>query len=321
MRIENVVILGGSGFLGRVLANQLVDRSGGASGRIVVPTRRVTHGRRIQPLPTIEIVECDVHDESRLAALLRGCDSVVNLIGVLHGTPAYFQHAHVTLPQKLARACKASGVTRVVHVSALGAAANAPSHYLRTKAAGEDALRRAGLALTVLRPSVMFGAEDRFLNLFASLQRFAPIVPLAGAFARFQPVWVDDVAAAIVHCLDRTDTAGKAFECTGPHVYTLADLVRLAGRWSGHRRRVMPLPDSVGRLQARIMEWLPGEPLLSRDNLDSMRVPSVAGGSQPNLASLGVSPAALEAIAPLYLGASTAGRGRLNALRSHAGRA
>jgi NADH dehydrogenase len=272
-------------------------------------------------LPTIEIVELDVHDESRLTALLRGCDAVVNLVGILHGTPAQFQHAHATLPQKIARACKAAGVTRVVHISAIGAAANAPSHYLRTKAAGEDALRRAGLALTVLRPSVMFGAEDRFLNLFANLQRFVPIVPLAGAFARFQPVWVDDVAAAVVRCLDRPATAGKVFECTGPHVFSLADLVRLSGRWSGHPRRVVPLPDSIGRLQARIMEWLPGEPLLSRDNLDSMRVPSVAGGSLPNLASIGVSPASLEAVAPLYLGAATAGRGRLNALRSHAGRA
>lgn len=320
MRIENVVILGGTGFVGRVLINQLVDRSGGAGGRLVVPTRRIGHGREMQPLPTVELVQCDVHDERQLTRVLDGCHAVVNLVAILHGSEAQFKHVHAALPQKLARACRAAGVPRVVHVSALGASSNAPSRYLRSKAAGEEALRKSQLALTVLRPSVIFGAEDRFLNLFARLQRFFPVMPLASAFARFQPVWVNDVAAAIVRCLDRPDTIGKVFECTGPHVYTLAELVRMAGRWSGHPRPVVPLPDSLGRLQARMMEWLPGEPLMSRDNLESMRVASVASGALPGLGSLGITPAAVEAIAPLYLGKATAGRGRLNVLRSHARR-
>jgi NADH dehydrogenase len=321
MRIENIVILGGTGFVGRVLLNHLVDRSGGAGGRLVVPTRRIAHGRRIQPLPTVELVECDIHDERRLGRLLEGCHAAVNLVGVLHGDEARFRQVHAELPQKLARACSAAGVRRLVHLSALGASSNAPSMYLRSKAAGEDALRKSGLAVTVLRPSVIFGAEDRFLNLFAKLQRFLPIVPLAGAFARFQPVWVDDVAEAAVRCLDRPDTVGKTIECTGPHAFTLADLVRMAGRWSGCPRPVAPLPDTLARLLARVMQWLPGEPLITRDNLESMRVPSVASGSLPGLGSLGISPAAVEAIAPLYLGRQVAGRGRLNALRSHAGRA
>ena len=321
MRIENIVILGGTGFVGRVLVNRLVDRSGGASGRLVVPTRRIGRAREMQPLPTIELVQCDVHDERRLTALLDGCHAVVNLVAILHGSDAQFQHVHVDLPQTLARACRAAGVSRVVHVSALGASANAPSRYLRSKAAGEEALRKSQLALTVLRPSVIFGAGDRFLTLFARLQRFLPAMPLASAFARFQPVWVDDVAAAIVHCLDRPETVGKVFECTGPHVYTLADLVRMAGRWSGHPRPVVPLPDLLGRLQARVMERLPGEPLMSRDNLESMRVASVASGALPGLGSLGITPTAVEAIAPLYLGTATAGRGRLNLLRSNARRA
>jgi NADH dehydrogenase len=193
-------------------------------------------------------------------------------------------------------------VRRVVHVSALGVDAHAPSRYLRSKAAGEAALAAAGLDLTVLRPSVIFGEGDRFLNLFARLQSILPVMPLAGADARFQPVWVDDVALGIVRCLDDRTTIGETLECCGPEVYTLAQLVRIAGREAGHPRPVIGLPGWLGRLQAALMEMLPGEPLMSRDNLDSMRVASVATGSRPGLARLGIRPASVEAIAPLYLG-------------------
>jgi uncharacterized protein YbjT (DUF2867 family) len=154
-------------------------------------------------------VECDVHDEAALTRLVAGHDAVVNLVAILHGTGAAFQRAHVELPQKLARACAATGVRRVVHVSALGAAPGAASLYQRSKAAGEQALQAAGLQLTVLRPSVIFGAEDQFLNLFARLQRVFPVMPLAGAQARFQPVWVEDVAQAVVHALQWPGTAGQ----------------------------------------------------------------------------------------------------------------
>jgi NADH dehydrogenase len=248
---------------------------------------------------------------------------VVNLVAILHGRLADFDRVHVGLPQRLARACRSVGVRRVVHVSALGvggvAGGNEPSNYLRTKAAGEAALGAASLDLTLLRPSVMFGAEDRFLNLFAQLQALFPFMPLAGADARFQPVWVEDVAEAIVHCLDDPGTIGQTIECAGPEVFTLAELVRMAGRWSGNERPVVPLPMALGRLQALAMELLPGPPLMSRDNLDSMRLPNVVSGTLPGLASLGIAPRAVGAVAPGYLGRQD-GRTKLDALRASARR-
>jgi uncharacterized protein YbjT (DUF2867 family) len=325
--MKNIVILGGTGFVGRALTAKLVDRSGGAGGRIIVPTRRLPRGRAIQSLPTVELGQADVHDEKQLARVLRGSDAVVNLVGVLHGNEQAFLRAHVELPRKLNRACAATGVRRVVHVSALGVASNAPSKYLRSKAAGEAALKgvttgaAAGkLDLTILRPSVMFGAEDRFLNLFAKLQRVLPVMPLASANALFQPVWVEDIARAIVYCLEHPATIGQTFECAGPQMYSLRDLVRLAGQWSGHSRSVLPLPDALARVQAALMELAPGQPLISRDNLDSMRVPNVATGTLPGLPDLGIAPVALDAIAPLYLGRGGTGRGRLDLLRTGAGR-
>jgi NADH dehydrogenase len=205
----------------------------------------------------------------------------------------------------------------LVHVSALGVSANAPSRYLRSKAAGEAVLAASGLDVTVLRPSVIFGEHDKFINLFASMQTVVPFVPLAGATAKFQPVWVDDVAAAIVAALDRPDAIGQTIECAGPTVYALADLVRFAGRASGHPRPVIGLPDAIARLQAGLMELLPGTPLMSRDNVDSMQVPNVLGGTLPGLGVLGIEPRSLEAVMTTVL-QGRAGCARLDALRARA---
>ena len=315
-----VAVLGGTGFVGRSLCEHLV-REGGARVQLVVPTRRAAHANPVRALPGLEVALTDLHDDRALLRLLSGCDAVVNLVAILHGTQAEFERVHVALPQRLARTCTALGLRRVVHISALGVGAPPePSRYLRSKAAGEAALSSApGLDLTVLRPSVIFGAQDRFLNLFAQLQALAPVIPLAGAHARFQPVWVDDVARAIVTALDRADSIGRTYECTGPTVYTLSELVRLAGRWSGHERPQIPLPEFIGRLQALAMELLPGQPLMSRDNVDSMKRPNVATGALPGLADLGITPTALEAVAPDYLGPRH-GRARLEKLRAGAGR-
>jgi NADH dehydrogenase len=315
--MKNVVVLGGTGFVGRSVCERLVERS--PTGRIVVPTRRLPHGLRVRSLPTVELLEADVHDDRQLARVLAGADAVVNLVAILHGSRAAFEHVHVALPRRLAAACHTAGVKRVVHVSALGVGPNAPSNYLRSKTEGEAVLQAAGLDLTMLRPSVIFGSDDAFLNLFARLQSLAPFLPLAGSDARFQPVWVEDVASAIVGCLDQPETIGQTYECAGPQVYTLADLTRLAGRWSGHERPVIPLPAFVGRLQAGLMELLPGQPLMSRDNVDSMQVPNVASGQLPGLQALGIQPAALEAIGPGYLGVGV-GRGRFDRFRAGAGR-
>jgi NADH dehydrogenase len=314
-----LLVLGATGFVGQSVCEKLVERSGGAGGRIRVATRRTRHARHLQLLPTVELAEGDVHDDATLARMLRDTDAVVNLVAILHGSEAEFERVHVRLPERLAVACKAAGVRRVIHVSALGAAVDAPSRYLRSKARGEAALQSAGLDLTILRPSVIFGERDSFLNLFASLQSIFPVMPLAGAGARFQPVWVEDVAAAIVGALDDASTIGTTIECCGPREYTLRQLVELAGQWSGASRPVLALPAALGHLQALAMELLPGKTLMSRDNLASMRVPSVASGKLPGLDRLGIAPTPLDSIGPRYLG-HVSGEARLEAWRSRARR-
>jgi NADH dehydrogenase len=306
--LRKVLVLGGTGFVGRHVCAKLARLQLG----LTVPTRRQRHAGSLITLPQLQLLEADVHDPQQLQTLLAGHDAVVNLVAILQGTQAAFQRVHVDLPRALARACEQTGVRRVVHISALGADSDAPerlpSMYLRSKSEGERVLRQARLDLTVIRPSVIFGAEDRFLNTFAQLQRVAPFVPLAGAHAQLQPVWVEDVASAVVACLagpHQQDSVGQTYEAAGPEIYTLRELVQAAGRWAGlaggRGRPVWPLPDALARLQAQLMEWMPGEPLLSRDNLDSLRVPNVATGRYPGLSGLGIEVTAVQAIAPGYL--------------------
>ncbi len=317
--MRRVLLLGGTGFVGQSVCERLVEHGDGAGVRITVPTRRMANAKTVQFLPTVDPIECDVSDDAQLAKVLAGHDAAINLIGILHGSQEAFERVHVRLPERLARLCASAGIRRVIHVSALGAGNDAPSNYLRSKAAGEAALEAASLDLTLLRPSVIFGARDRFLNLFAHLQAFLPLVPLASASARFQPVWVEDVAEAIVRCLNRPATAGNIYECVGPRIYSLEQLVRLAGQLSGNDRPILQLPDAVGRLQARAMEMLPGEPLISRDNIASMSLPNVASTKWPGLHALGIAAASLESIAPTYL-APRAGLARLGRWRALRGR-
>ncbi|CUA92975.1 complex I NDUFA9 subunit family protein [Thiomonas bhubaneswarensis] len=309
---RNILVIGGSGFIGSRLVNALSL----ANHFVTVPTRRRQRARHLVQLPLVDVVECDVHDDVKLSKLVAGRDAVVNLVGILHGRRGQpygpdFARAHVDLPRRLAAACAQHGVRRLVHMSALGADVDGPSMYLRSKGAGEAALRaQSGLDLTVFRPSVVFGPEDNFLNTFARLQRVFPIVPLAGAKTRFAPVYVGDVVTAFVNSLvgpQVRDTLGQTYELCGPKTYTLAELVRLAGHWArvdgGCGRPVIALPDALGRLQAMLMELAPGEPLMSRDNLDSMKVDSVCNGALPGFVpALGVPhPESLEAIAPTYI--------------------
>ena len=252
--MRRILVLGGTGFVGRAVCEKLIEHN--PVDRLVVPTRHASHGNSVKMLPTVELVVANVHDDAALGRLLAGCDAVINLIAILHGSQADFQRVHVELPRRLVNACHGAGVQRLVHVSALGIGplgSTPPSDYLRSKAAGEAVLATSGLAVTVLRPSVIFGMHDRFLNLFAQLQSVAPVVPLAGSDARFQPVWVEDVAEAIVRCLDRPDTIGQTYECAGPQELTLSEIVRLAGRWAGHERPQIPLPRLAVRLQGAVM--------------------------------------------------------------------
>lgn len=312
----SVLVLGGSGFVGRALCEQLT-RQLGAGVRITVPTRRLRHAQSVQPLPGVTVLQADVFND--LPRLLPGHDAVVNLIAILQGSEAAFERAHVELPRRIAAAMQAAGVPRLVHVSALGVSAQAPSRYLRSKAAGEAVLQAAaqtqGLALTRVRPSLVFGAGDSSINLFADLQRLFPLMPLGGADAKLQPVWVQDLAAALVQVLLRREAVGQVYEVAGPRVLTLGELVRLAGATTGHPRPVLPLPGPLATLQAIAMECLPGEPLLSRDNLASLTVPNVASGQHPGLAELGITPATLEAVLPTYL-APGMGVARLDAWRA-----
>ena len=319
--MKKVLVLGGTGFVGRHVCEKMAQ----LQCRVTVPTRRRRNAQHLQTLPLVDVLEADVHDTAALTAILAGVDAVVSLVAILHGTQAQFERPHVQLPTTLAAACRAAGVRRVVHVSALGASADSPSMYQRSKAAGEAVLKAADLDLTLIRPSVIFGAEDKFLNTFASLQSVFPFVPLASAVARFQPVWVEDVASAITACLQSTDhsTLGPTYEACGPDVFTLKELVELAGRYAGinhgQGRPVFGLPDVLGRLQARLMELAPGEPLMSRDNLAAMQTDNVASGQGHDLSDLGITTASLAAIAPTYLGARGL-RSGLTAKRKTAGR-
>ena len=300
---RKILIVGGSGFVGTAIAGRLA-RDGVT---LVVPSRRRERVRHLLPLPTVELVEANVFDPATLDRLMTGVDAVVSLVGVLHsrsGSPygPDFARAHVELPTRLVAAARKAGVRRIVHVSALGADSAGPSEYQRSKAAGEAAIRAAApdVEWTILRPSVIFGPGDSFLNLFAELLKRFPVMPLGGARARFQPVYVADVADIVAEALTRGDAAGQVFDVAGPQVYTLKHLVEYVGDVTGHRRPVVPLPEGLAMLQAGLLECLPG-PLMSRDNVRSMRADNVATGApQP----WGREPTSLETIAPAYLGSA-----------------
>lgn len=300
-----VVVFGGSGFIGR----HLVARLAGQGMRVIVPTRRYDRARDLSTLPRVEVVEADIRDDNTLAALLAGRDAAINLVGILNSKPGapygpQFKSAHVDLPRRIAAACAEAGVPRLLHMSALGADVNGPSMYQRSKADGELAARSApGVAATIFRPSVVFGPGDSFLNLFARVQQFLPVLPLACAEADFQPVYVGDVAEAFTRALLDNKTRHQLYELGGPAIYTLAELVRMAGRYSGHERPIIALPPALGRLQARMFELLPGEPLMSRDNLLSMQVDSVVDPvvQAATAARLGMRLTPIEAVAPHYL--------------------
>lgn len=244
---------------------------------------------------------------------MRGRDAVINLVGILHGGAdralqrgpnnygPQFARLHVELPQAIIAACRDAGVKRLLHLSALGAALDAPSEYLRSKGVGEQiALAAEDLEVTVLRPSVIFGPEDGFLNLFARLARFAPLLAVVCPEARFQPVYVGDVAQACVAALGERASFGRRYDLCGPRVYTMKELARYACRVSGRRRIVLGLPASLAWPLAALLERLPGR-LVSRDNLRSMSVANVCPGCPQGSLPFGIQPTALETIAPEYL--------------------
>ena len=311
--MKKVVVVGGSGFVGR----HIVARLAGAGDRVVVPTRRRDNARHLFLLPTVEVVEADVGDAATLPELARGAAAVINLVGILNEAGgATFARAHVDVTQHCIAACKNAGVPRLLQMSALNADTAGPSGYQRSKGEAEAAVRASGLDWTIFQPSVIFGREDAFLNLFARLQRFLPVMALAGADVRFQPVYVGDVAECFVRALDLDATLRRAYPLCGPRVYTLRELVRYVGEVADTPRPIVPLGAALGRLQAFALEMLPGK-LMSRDNLASMQKDSVCDCAFP--AEFGLEPTALEAVAPLYL-APDAARSRYDGFRAQSGR-
>lgn len=286
----NIVLFGGSGFVGRALSARLL-----AAGHAVTVVSR--HART---WPGVRGVEGDPLAAPVRARALAGQQVAVNLVGILHGSPEQFRQVHVELAEAIAESCIELGVPRLVHMSALHADPHGPSHYLRSKGEGEasvHALGAQGLAVISLRPSVIFGAEDSFLNRFARLLRLAPgVMLLPGAQARFAPVYVGDVVEVFVQAIEGGLPGGTRLDLCGPKDYALIDLVHLVAEWSGHKRLILPMPDALAQLMARGFELLPNPPV-TRDNLASMRIDSICAGGCPR------QPTPLEEVAPAYLGA------------------
>ncbi|MGH7947683.1 MAG: complex I NDUFA9 subunit family protein [Candidatus Binataceae bacterium] len=317
MKLESICLIGGSGFLGQHIAHLLAERG----VRVRIPTRRRERVKdELIILPTVDVVEANLHQPSALSGLVEGCDAVISLAGILHErAKGEFFQVHSQLPRKIVDACRVLNIRRIVHVSALKAAHDAPSEYLRSKAGGEQQIHvgeASAIRTTIFRPSVIFGRDDSFLNLFAKLVKFAPVVPLACPNARFQPVFVEDVARAIVESLEKPDTFNNSYELCGPRIYRLQELVEYVCQLGGVSRPIVPLSNSMSYLQAWALEWLPVK-LMTRDNYRSMQVDSVCGCDFPPL--FGFEPTPLEAVAPSYLSAR-ARKSRLNRLRLRAGR-
>ncbi len=306
MKISSVCVIGGSGFLG----NHIIHLLAAQGIQVRVPTRHRERSKKLIVLPTVDVITADVNDPATLSRLVAGTDAVVSLAGILHERrKGDFTHVHTELPRKIVGACREQGVRRLLHVSALGAAHDAPSEYLRSKAGGEQQIRvaqAAGIRTTIFRPSVIFGREDSFLNLFARLVRSLPVIVLASPQARFQPVFVEDVARALVLSLVDARTADLCYDLCGPGIYTLRELVEYVCRALGLERPIIPLNDPLSYLQAWMMEWLPVK-LMTRDNYYSMKVDSVCACPFPGV--FGFEPTPIEAAVPLYL-AGNASRAR-----------
>lgn len=306
MRNQLITVFGGSGFLGRYVVQRLAARH----ARIQVPSRTPNRVRHLQPMsdPGQIVVEpLNLGSEQALSRYLTGSSAVVNLIAILHERKkGDFQAVHVDLAGRLARAARTAGVERLVHVSAIGADPTSSSAYARTKAAGEAAVREAFAEATIMRPSVVFGPEDDFLNRFAAMAKFLPALPLiGGGRTRFQPVYVGDVANAITTALQREDAAGTTYELGGPRVYTFEELMRWLLRTVGRKRLLLPLSFDLAKLQGRFLEYAP-EPPLTRDQVELLKYDNVVADDAKTFEDLGVRPTPMELIAPEYLVRHTA---------------
>ena len=319
MTIKNVLLLGGSGFVGTHVANRLAA----LDINVTIPTRRRERDRQRQVLllPNVQSVQANIHDPVQLASLMEGKDAVINLVGVLHTRDLKYPYskvfaaAHVELPKKIVAAAKQAGVQRVVHMGALKAACDGPSEYLRSKADGEAVMTASGLDVTVVRPSVIFGPGDSFLNTFARFLRVLPRFYVGYGDAKFQPVYVGDVAEVIVNAVQDATAVGKAFDLVGPKVYTLRELVNYVNDVTGARKQVKDLSLFWAHLQAGLMSLAP-KVMMCPDNLRSMEIDSIAPDTP---LPYGITAKALESVGPTYL-LGVAIKRRLDGFRLRAGR-
>ena len=302
MIIKRICILGGTGFLGKTLANRLTKD--GYQLRLLTRDREKNRDNIIL-LPTVELIETDIHNQEQLTRHFADCEAVINLVGILNEKGrdgSGFRRVHVELTNKIIQACNANAINRLLHMSALNAdAVNGPSYYLRTKGEAEDRVHQEeGIRVTSFRPSVIFGPQDSFFNRFASLLQITPLVfPLACAAARFAPVFVEDVAEAMATTLRKPDSYGRRYTLVGPRNYTLLQLVQYTAQCLGISRTILPLPVPLARVQAAVFDFVPGKPF-STDNYLSATVDSISDHN--DLPILGIKPTPLEAIVPQYLG-------------------
>jgi NADH dehydrogenase len=302
MRNHLLTIFGGTGFIGRYVVSRLAER--GARLRIISRSPD-THGHHLQPLGRVDqivVQSADLDSEAALRRVLAGAAGVVNLIGILYETGRRsFAEIQGALPGRIAAAARAEGVARMVQISAIGADPASASAYARSKADGERRVLEAFAEATVLRPSIVIGPEDGFFNRFAALARISPVLPLiGGGRTRFQPVYVGDVAQAVVAALEREDCPGRIYGLGGPQTYSFAELMRYMLKVVGRRRLLPSVPFGLAKFQARFLELLP-EPPLTRDQVELLKVDNVVSPGMPGLQALGITPTPIELIVPQYL--------------------
>ncbi len=315
MSSKTICILGGTGFVGHQLASQLTR----AGYYVVVPSRNRERHRSVAVLPKVDVVNADIHDEDSLNALFVGCHAVINLTAILNENKrGEFKRVHVELVEKIINACHSSGVTRLLHMSALNAdAENGSSEYLRSKGEGQAlALSAKDLNVTVFRPSVIFGEDDRFFNKFANLLRNLPMLPLTCPESRMAPIYVGDVAEIFVKALNDKGTYGQAYDLCGPDTLTLAQIVDYTNRLTGLKRAVIPMGSGMSAFMGKAMGMLPLKPF-TYDNYLSLQTPAVCKGPFPS--RFGVTPKAIETIVPKYIGQADI-RGRYDDMRQRAAR-
>jgi NADH dehydrogenase len=301
MKQHRVAILGGSGFIGRYVVKRLAERG----DVLLVGGRHAATAKFLKlkgDVGQVGLVNLSIDDESLMPAFVAGQDAVVNLVGILHEHGAQrFELVHHVAPARLARLAREAGVERFIHISAIGADPRAPSAYARTKAAGEEAVRDAFPTATILRPSVVFGPEDQFFNRFAALATISPVLPLiGGGETRFQPVYVGDVADAVVRCIDEPATAGRTYELGGPKIYTLRQLFELLLAEIRRKRLLLDIPFGLATCQARLLSLLPN-PMLTPDQVELLKRDNVVSSGALTLETLGITPTAVEAVLPTYL--------------------